>query len=45
MLKDCEGNSCLPGCGDVPREGLVWRTEDGSLHFKCKSRPYKVWFT
>ena len=44
MLKDCEGNSCLPGCGDVPREGLVWRTEDGSLHFKCKSRPYKVWF-
>ena len=42
MLKDAEGNSLFGT--SVPREGLVWRTEDGTVHFKCKSRPYKVWF-
>ena len=42
MLADAEGLS-LHG-NDIPREGLVWRTEDGSVHFKCKSRSYKVWF-
>ena len=42
MLKDAEGTSLFGK--DVPREGLVWRTEDGNVHFKCKSRPYKVWF-
>ena len=42
MLADAEGLS-LHG-KDIPREGLVWRTEDGSVHFKCKSRSYKVWF-
>lgn len=41
MLEDADGKSVF---GDVPREGLVWRTEEGSIHFKCKSRPYKVWF-
>lgn len=25
-------------------EGIVWRNYTGSIHFKCKSRPYKVWF-
>ena len=25
-------------------EGVVWRNYTGSIHFKCKSRPYKVWF-
>ena len=42
MLADVEGLS-LHG-KDIPCEGLVWRTEDGSVHFKCKSRSYKVWF-
>lgn len=28
----------------VPREGLVWRTLDGDIHFKNKSRSYKAWF-
>lgn len=42
MLADAEGLS-LHG-KDIPHEGLVWRTEDGSVHFKCKSRSYKVWF-
>lgn len=42
MLEDCQGNSEL--CPDVPREGLVWRNNDGSHHFKVKSRPYKIWW-
>lgn len=25
-------------------EGVVWRNYTGSIHFKCKSRPYKIWF-
>ena len=44
MLADCEGESVFSQAKNPPREGLVWRTEDGSVHFKCKSRPYKVWF-
>lgn len=42
MLHDAEGGSVFSP--SVPREGLVWRNEDGNIHFKCKSRPYKVWF-
>lgn len=41
MLKDSEGKSLL---FDVPREGLVYRSVDGSKHFKVKSRSYKIWF-
>ena len=43
MLKDCEGRSSL---ADVPREGVVWRavSEDCDIHFKVKSRTYKIWF-
>lgn len=43
ILADCEGSSVFGE--DIPREGLVWRTEDGSVHFKAKSRSYKVWFS
>ena len=42
MLEDCNikpNNNLYPY-----EEGVVWRTYDGSIHFKCKSRPYKVWF-
>ena len=42
MLVNCEGVSVYGN--KIPREGLVWRTEDGNVHFKCKSRPYKIWF-
>ena len=44
ILADCVGMSLIEK--DVPREGLVWRTKgtDRSVHFKVKSRPYKVWF-
>ena len=43
MLKECEGRSVL---ADVPREGVVWRSVSvlKDIHFKVKSRPYKVWF-
>lgn len=41
MLKSCEGDSILYKC---MREGVVWRNESGNIHFKCKSRPYKIWF-
>lgn len=44
MLEDC----VIP-CKENPNtpyeEGIVWRSYDGSIHFKCKSRPYKVWFS
>ena len=43
MLSDADGCSVF-GKDQTPREGLVWRTEDGNVHFKCKSRSYKVWF-
>lgn len=42
MLKDAEGTSIYGA--SIPREGCVWRTEAGDVHFKCKSRPYKLWF-
>lgn len=43
LLKSCEGRSTQ---ADIPREGVVWRvTASGKdIHFKVKSRPYKVWF-
>ncbi len=44
ILKESDGKSAInPG---VPREGLVWRAvkKDSDIHFKVKSRPYKVWF-
>lgn len=43
ILSSCEGRSVL---FDVPREGVVWRatSADKDIHFKVKSRPYKVWF-
>lgn len=45
MIKDCEGESVFRNNNKpVPREGLVWRTEDGKVHFKNKSRAYKAWF-
>lgn len=42
MLKSCEGESVFKEA--KMREGTVWRTMTGGTHFKCKSRPYKVWF-
>lgn len=42
ILEDCQGNSVINS--NVPREGLVWRNNDGSHHFKVKSRPYKIWW-
>lgn len=43
MLSACDGRSVL---ADVPREGVVWRATSTAkdIHFKVKSRPYKVWF-
>ena len=41
VIASAEGRSAL---ADVPREGVVWRSEDGPSHFKAKSRTYKVWF-
>ena len=43
LLKASEGKSVL---ADVPREGVVWRavSADKDIHFKVKSRPYKVWY-
>lgn len=42
MLKACEGTSVLEK--DVPREGVVYRDYHGEMHFKVKSRAYKVWY-
>ena len=45
MIKDSDGPSVFRNEDkEVPREGLVWRTEDGRIHFKNKSRKYKIWF-
>ena len=41
IIKDADGKSKIY---NVKREGIVWRTDDGSVHFKAKSRDYKVWF-
>lgn len=44
LLMESVGKSVIDPLS--PREGLVWRaTRKGSdIHFKVKSRPYKVWF-
>ncbi len=44
MLEECVGNTILVKDSSVPREGIVWRNSSGDIHFKVKSRPYKVWF-
>ena len=45
IIKFADGESIFKNNGKpVPREGLVWRTDDGNIHFKNKSRSYKVWF-
>ena len=45
IVKFSDGNSVFDNKGKaVPREGVVWRTEDGTIHFKNKSRQYKAWF-
>lgn len=41
IIKDADGISKIY---NTKREGIVWRTEEGDIHFKAKSRDYKVWF-
>ena len=43
LLAEADGKSVIY---NVPREGLVWRatSRDIDVHFKVKSRPYKIWF-
>lgn len=41
IIKDADGKSKIY---NVKREGVVWRDLSGSVHFKAKSRDYKVWF-
>lgn len=41
LIKDADGISKIY---NTKREGIVWRTEEGDIHFKAKSRDYKVWF-
>ena len=41
VLAGCAGTSKL---ADVPREGVVWRSNSSERHFKAKNREYKVWF-
>ena len=40
LIKDADGKSKIYS---TKREGIVWRTEKGDIHFKAKSRDYKVW--
>ena len=40
IVKDADGISKIY---KTKREGIVWRTEAGDIHFKCKSRDYKAW--
>lgn len=40
IVKNADGISKIY---NVKREGLVWRTEKGDIHFKSKSRDYKAW--
>lgn len=40
LIKDADGKSKIY---NTKREGIVWRTVDGSIHFKAKSRDYKAW--
>ncbi len=42
MLNQSENSSVVRP--SIPREGVVWRTDKGDIHFKVKSREYKVWF-
>ena len=45
IIKFSDGDSIFTNNGKlVPREGIVWRTDDGNIHFKNKSRQYKVFF-
>ena len=45
IIKFADGDSVFKNNNKpVPREGVVWRTEDGKVHFKNKSRQYKVFF-
>ena len=45
IIKFADGQSVIKNNNKpVLREGVVWRTEDGRIHFKNKSRQYKVWF-
>lgn len=39
IIKDADGKSKIY---DTKREGIVWRTEYGDVHFKAKSRDYKI---
>jgi len=39
IIKDADGKSKIY---DTKREGIVWRTETGDIHFKAKSRDYKI---
>lgn len=39
IVKDADGISKI---FNTKREGLVWRTEEGDIHFKAKSRAYKI---
>lgn len=47
MLRDSEGFSKVVDKHEkpIPREGVVWRTADGTNHFRVKARNYKVWFS
>ena len=40
IVKDADGISKIY---KTKREGIVWRTDDGDIHFKSKSRDYKAW--
>lgn len=42
IVKYSEGKSIVNS--SVPREGVVWRTNEWDCHFKNKSREYKVWW-
>ena len=45
IIKFADGDSVFKNNNKpVPREGVVWRTKDGKVHFKNKSRQYKVFF-
>ena len=39
IVKDADGTSKIY---KTKREGIVWRTESGNVHFKAKSRDYKI---
>ena len=41
IIKNADGKSKIY---NVKREGIVWRTDDGSVHFKVKGKEYKLFF-